>query len=201
MRNLLILLFFVCGCTTIFGQPRKPVKKSPPSRLPVEKPRLSPSVPVATNKIAVILKRNSPQVFEWKIEDPGKIPADTLFNEYVSLRVYPEFITLYHYEYSVGAEMQARFTENPLELKEGENIDNRVSSYKFLRDDFSVKISGDILTLTSEETGKVENFRFFLDKSRKKILKLENLKNQNIYLPTKVIISPTPTYKPSPNFK
>lgn len=189
LKNLLIIGFLICCPTCVFGQSKKPKTKPPP---PPKYTPLKPTEPAFKNEIEKILFKDSPQSFAWKIDaDAGNIPSGTLFKERVRLDLRNDFT-----KFSIKARINFEYTTDALELKTGADIEELLIKSALIFKDYSVTADKDILVLTNAKTKETERFKVFLDKARKKILKLQNLKNQMIYVPAETeypapsIISP-----------
>lgn len=190
LKNLLIIAFIVYCQTCVFGQSKKPKLKSkpplPPKLIPLKPFKLAPK-----NEIEKVLSKSSPQAFAWKIVATGNIPPKTLVKESVRLDLKNIFT-----DFSINARIKSEYTIDSLELKKDAEIEELVLKSEAAFKDYSVTVDKNTLTLTNEKTEETERFAVFLDKDRKKIIKLQNLKNQKIYVPaeaeypTPMIISP-----------
>lgn len=186
IKNWLIIGFIV-GCQTdVYGQNRKTRAKIKPPPPPPKYAPLKTAEPAVKNEIEKFLLKNSPQAFVWYFDGTGRVPGGTLFKEYIELRPVNKYT-----EFSISARLKSARTTNSLELKKGARLEDLAIESELTFTDYSVKAEKDLLILTNEKTNEVERLKIFFDRNRKKIVKLQNLRNEMIYTPAEIEL-PTP---------
>ena len=130
-------------------------------------------MPPKSNVERLLETPGPPLTFTWKLNADTLLPADAPFQKTLELS-------------TSDATMRTRFQKEATELKkeiaapEGTVI---AESHYGKTIGFSTDLSKDVATLTNRETNEKLRFKLFLNKSRTKILKIQDLKTKEVYLP------------------
>ena len=182
----LLLIFMVAAHFVAFGQNKKKSIPPPPEKITKQKVQKSP--------YQRIFEDNMMLAFQWRMEVKDSIIANEdrmiykINLEFQSVKELNSYkkqpISAQKIIYSVekGAKLDKNLTPPP-----------RMDYIDFV--DYpsifeSVKIVGDNVELTNNETKEKEIFKIFLDKDKKNIIKLQDLKTKKEFFPTEDFYSP-----------
>ena len=174
----LLLIVMVAAHFVAFGQNKKKSIPPPPEKITKQKVQKSP--------YQRIFEDNMMLAFQWRMEVKDSIIANEdrmiykinlefqSIKELSSYKKQPDISAL-KVIYSV--EKGAKLDKNPLRTHYVNLVD-----YPWISE--SVKIVGDNVELTNDETKEKEIFKIFLDKDKKNIIKLQDLKTKKEFFPT-----------------
>ena len=174
----LLLIVMVAAHFVAFGQNKKKSIPPPPEKITKQKVQKSP--------YRRIFEDNMMLAFQWEMEVKDSIiianedrmiyKINLEFLSVKELRSYKKQpISAQKIIYSV--EKGAKLDKNPLRTHYVNLVD-----YPWISE--SVKIVGDNVELTNAETKEKEIFKIFLDKDKKNIIKLQDLKTKKEFFPT-----------------
>ena len=181
----LLLIVMVAAHFVAFGQKKKKSIPPPPEEITKQKVQKSP--------YQRIFEDNRMLAFQWEMEVKDSIIIANedrmIFKIYLEFHSDKEFssykkqphISALKVIYSV--EKGAKLDKNPLRTHYVNLVD-----YPSIFE--SVKIVGDNVELTNDETKEKEIFKIFLDKDKKNIIKLQDLKTKKEFFPTEDFYSP-----------
>ena len=183
----LLLIVMVAAHFVAFGQNKKKSIPPPPEKITKQKVQKSP--------YQRIFEDNMMLAFQWKMEVKDSI---IIANEdRMIYKIYLEFqsdkeLRPYKKQPDISALKVIYSVEKGTKLDK--NLTPRMDYTDFV--DYpsifkSVKIVGDNVELTNDETKEKEIFKIFLDKDKKNIIKLQDSKTKKEFFPTEDFYSPT----------
>ena len=185
MKKLLLIVMVVAHFVA-FGQKKKKSIPPPPEIITKQKVQNSP--------YRRIFEDNRKLAFQWKMEVKDSIIANEdrmIYEIYLEFQSDKEFrsykeqpdISALKVIYSV--EKGAKLDKNLTPLTHYFDL----VDYPWISE--SVKIVGDNVELTNDETKEKEIFKIFLDKDKKNIIKLQDSKTKKEFFPTEDFYYPT----------
>lgn len=171
----LLLIIMVAAHFVAFGQKKKKSIPPPPEKITKQKVQKSP--------YQRIFEDNMELAFQWRMEvkDPIIANEDRMI-------------------YKINLEFKKPYKEQPdisalkiiYSVQKGAKLDKNLTPRMCYTDfvDYpwifeSVKIVGDNVELTNNETKEKQIFKIFLDKNKKNIIKLQDSKTKKEFFPTK----------------
>lgn len=114
--------------------------------------------------------------FNWMINEDTTLSGGTLYKEFI------------RFNSDEAGRIVRYFTNTSVTIKK--NSEPKVddfptvisSSVEYV--DCAIRVEKNVVFLTAEKNQEVEKFRIILDKKKKRILKIQNLKTNRIYLPS-----------------
>ena len=177
----LLLIVMVAAHFVAFGQKKKKSIPPPPEKITKQKVQKSP--------YRRVFEDNTVLAFQWRME----VKDSTIIanEDRMIYKIYLEFRTLKELRfYNISAlkviysvEKGAKLDKNPLRTHYVNLVD-----YPWISE--SVKIVGDNVELTNDETKEKQIFKIFLDKDKKNIIKLQDSKTKKEFFPTEDFYSP-----------
>ena len=176
----LLLIVMVAAHFVAFGQKKEKSIPPPPEKITKQKVQKSP--------YQRIFEDNRMLAFQWEMEVKDSIIIANedrmIFKIYLEFHSDKEFssykkqphISALKVIYSV--EKGTKLDKNPLRTHYVNLVD-----YPWISE--SVKIVGDNVELTNDETKEKQIFKIFLDKDKKNIIKLQDSKTKKEFFPTK----------------
>ena len=164
-----------------FGQKKKKSIPPPPEKITKQKVQKSP--------YRRIFEDNMMLAFQWRMEVKDSIIAN---EDRMIYKIYLEFRSLKELRfYNISALKVIYSVEKGAKLDK--NLTPRMDYTDFV--DYpsifkSVKIVGDNVELTNNETKEKQIFKIFLDKDKKNIIKLQDSKTKKEFFPTEDFYSP-----------
>jgi len=185
MKKLLLIVMVVAHFVA-FGQKKKKSIPPPPEIITKQKVQKSP--------YRRIFEDNRKLAFQWKMEVKDSIIANEdrmIYEIYLEFQSDKEFrsykeqpdISALKVIYSV--EKGAKLDKNLTPLTHYVDL----VDYPWISE--SVKIVGDNVELTNDETKEKQIFKIFLDKDKKNIIKLQDSKTKKEFFPTEDFYYPT----------
>ena len=178
----LLLIVMVAAHFVAFGQKKKKSIPPPPEKITKQKVQKSP--------YQRIFEDNRMLAFQWKMEVKDSI---IIANEdRMIYKIYLEFRSDKELRfYNISALKVIYSVQKGAKLDK--NLTPRMDYTDFV--DYpsifeSVKIVGDNVELTNNETKEKQIFKIFLDKDKKNIIKLQDLKTKKEFFPTEDFYSP-----------
>ena len=181
----LLLIVMVAAHFVAFGQKKKKSIPPPPEKITKQKVQKSP--------YRRIFEDNMMLAFQWRMEVKDSIIA----NE-------DRMIYKINLEFQSDKELRP-YKEQPdifaqkiiYSVQKGAKLDKNLTPRMYYTDfvDYSgifesVKIVGDNVELTNNETKEKQIFKIFLDKDKKNIIKLQDSKTKKEFFPTEDFYSP-----------
>ena len=164
-----------------FGQKKKKSIPPPPEKITKQKVQKSP--------YRRVFEDNTVLAFQWRME----VKDSTIIanEDRMIYKIYLEFRSLKELRfYNISAlkviysvEKGAKLDKNPLRTHYVNLVD-----YPWISE--SVKIVGDNVELTNDETKEKQIFKIFLDKDKKNIIKLQDSKTKKEFFPTEDFYTP-----------
>ena len=178
----LLLIVMVAAHFVAFGQKKKKSIPPPPEKITKQKVQKSP--------YRRIFEDNTKLAFQWRME----VKDSTIIanEEKMVYKIYLEFRSDKELRfYNISALKVIYSVQKGAKLDK--NLTPRMDYTDFV--DYpsifeSVKIVGDNVELTNNETKEKEIFKIFLDKDKKNIIKLQDLKTKKEFFPTEDFYSP-----------
>ena len=181
----LLLIVMVAAHFVAFGQKKEKSIPPPPEKITKQKVQKSP--------YRRIFEDNRKLAFQWKMEVKDSI---IIANE-------DRMIYKINLEFQSVKELSS-YKKQPISaqkiiysVEKGAKLDKNLTPRMDYIDfvDYpsifeSVKIVGDNVELTNDETKEKEIFKIFLDKDKKNIIKLQDLKTKKEFFPTEDFYSP-----------
>ena len=176
----LLLIVMVAAHFVAFGQKKEKSIPPPPEKITKQKVQKSP--------YRRIFEDNMMLAFQWRMEvkDSIIIANDKINLEFQSVKELSSYkkqpISAQKIIYSV--EKGAKLDKNLTPRMDYIDFVDYPSIFE------SVKIVGDNVELTNDETKEKQIFKIFLDKDKKNIIKLQDLKTKKEFFPTEDFYSP-----------
>ena len=175
----LLLIVMVAAHFVAFGQKKKKSIPPPPEKITKQKVQKSP--------YRRIFEDNMMLAFQWKMEVKDSI---IIANEdRMIYKIYLEFHS--DKEFSSYKKQPISAQKIIYSVEKGAKLDKNLTPRMDYTDfvDYpsifeSVKIVGDNVELTNDETKEKEIFKIFLDKDKKNIIKLQDSKTKKEFFPT-----------------
>ena len=177
----LLLIVMVAAHFVAFGQKKKKSIPPPPEKITKQKVQKSP--------YRRVFEDNTVLAFQWRME----VKDSTIIanEDRMIYKIYLEFRSLKELRfYNISAlkviysvEKGAKLDKNPLRTHYVNLVD-----YPWISE--SVKIVGDNVELTNDETKEKQIFKIFLDKDKKNIIKLQDSKTKKEFFPTEDFYTP-----------
>lgn len=176
----LLLIVMVAAHFVAFGQKKKKSIPPPPEKITKQKVQKSP--------YRRIFEDNMMLAFQWRMEVKD---STIIANE-------DRMIYKIYLEFQSDKELRS-YKEQPdisalkviYSVEKGAKLDKNLTPLMFYTDlvDYpwfseSVKIVGDNVELTNDETKEKQIFKIFLDKDKKNIIKLQDSKTKKEFFPT-----------------
>ena len=164
-----------------FGQKKKKSIPPPPEKITKQKVQKSP--------YRRIFEDNTKLAFQWRMEvkDSTIIANEDrmIYKIYLEFRSDKElrFYNISALKVIYSVQKGAKLDKNPLRTHYVNLVD-----YPWISE--SVKIVGDNVELTNDETKEKQIFKIFLDKDKKNIIKLQDSKTKKEFFPTEDFYTP-----------
>ena len=182
----LLLIVMVAAHFVAFGQKKKKSIPPPPEKITKQKVQKSP--------YQRIFEDNRELAFQWKMEVKDSIIIANedrmIYKIYLEFRSDKEFSS-YKKKPHISALKVIYSVEKGAKLDK--NLTPRTHyfdlvDYPWISE--SVKIVGDNVELTNDETKEKQIFKIFLDKDKKNIIKLQDSKTKKEFFPTEDFYTP-----------
>ena len=182
----LLLIVMVAAHFVAFGQKKKKSIPPPPEKITKQKVQKSP--------YQRIFEDNMMLAFQWRMEVKDSIIAN---EDRMIYKIYLEFqsdkeLRSYKEQPDISALKVIYSVEKGAKLNK--NLTPRTHYFDLVDYPWiskSVKIVGDNVELTNDETKEKQIFKIFLDKNKKNIIKLQDSKTKKEFFPTKDFYYPT----------
>ena len=182
----LLLIVMVAAHFVAFGQKKKKSIPPPPEKITKQKVQKSP--------YRRIFEDNRKLAFQWRMEVKDSIIAN---EDRMIYKIYLEFqsdkeLRSYKEQPDISALKVIYSVEKGAKLNK--NLTPRTHYFDLVDYPWiskSVKIVGDNVELTNDETKEKQIFKIFLDKNKKNIIKLQDSKTKKEFFPTKDFYYPT----------
>jgi len=178
----LLLIVMVAAHFVAFGQKKKKSIPPPPEKITKQKVQKSP--------YRRIFEDNMMLAFQWRMEVKDSIIAN---EDRMIYKIYLEFRSLKELRFYNISALKVIYS-----VEKGAKLDKNLTprthyfdlvDYPWISE--SVKIVGDNVELTNDETKEKQIFKIFLDKDKKNIIKLQDSKTKKEFFPTEDFYSPT----------
>ena len=179
----LLLIVMVAAHFVAFGQNKKKSIPPPPEKITKQRVQKSP--------YRRIFEDNRMLAFQWKMEVKDSI---IIANEdRMIYKIYLEFRSLKELRFYNISALKVIYS-----VEKGAKLDKNLTprthyfdlvDYPWISE--SVKIVGDNVELTNDETKEKQIFKIFLDKDKKNIIKLQDSKTKKEFFPTEDFYYPT----------
>ena len=177
----LLLIVMVAAHFVAFGQKKKKSIPPPPEEITKQKVQKSP--------YRRIFENNTMLAFQWRME----VKDSTIIanEDRMIYKIYLEFKRPYK-EYPDISALKVIYS-----VEKGAKLDKNLTprthyfdlvDYPWISE--SVKIVGDNVELTNDETKEKQIFKIFLDKDKKNIIKLQDSKTKKEFFPTEDFYTP-----------
>ena len=184
MKKLLLIVMVVAHFVA-FGQNKKKSIPPPPEKITKQKVQKSP--------YRRIFEDNMMLAFQWRMEVKDSIIAN---EDRMIYKINLEFQSIK--ELSSYKKQPISAQKIIYSVQKGTKLDKNLTprthyfdlvDYPWISE--SVKIVGDNVELTNDETKEKQIFKIFLDKDKKNIIKLQDSKTKKEFFPTEDFYSPT----------
>ena len=178
----LLLIVMVAAHFVAFGQKKKKSIPPPPEKITKQKVQKSP--------YRRIFEDNTKLAFQWRME----VKDSTIIanEEKMVYKIYLEFRSDKELRFYNISALKVIYS-----VQKGAKLDKNLTPRMCYTDlvDYpwfskSVKIVGDNVELTNDETKEKQIFKIFLDKDKKNIIKLQDSKTKKEFFPTEDFYSP-----------
>ena len=178
----LLLIVMVAAHFVAFGQNKKKSIPPPPEKITKQKVQKSP--------YRRIFEDNTKLAFQWRME----VKDSTIIanEEKMVYKIYLEFRSDKELRFYNISALKVIYS-----VQKGAKLDKNLTPRMCYTDlvDYpwfskSVKIVGDNVELTNDETKEKQIFKIFLDKDKKNIIKLQDSKTKKEFFPTEDFYSP-----------
>ena len=181
----LLLIVMVAAHFVAFGQNKKKSIPPPPEKITKQKVQKSP--------YRRIFEDNMMLAFQWRMEVKDSIIANEDRMIYKINLEFQSVKELRSYKKQPISALKVIYS-----VEKGTKLDKNLTPRMDYTDfvDYpsifeSVKIVGDNVELTNNETKEKQIFKIFLDKDKKNIIKLQDSKTKKEFFPTEDFYSPT----------
>ena len=182
----LLLIVMVAAHFVAFGQKKKKSIPPPPEKITKQKVQKSP--------YQRIFEDNMMLAFQWRMEVKDSIIAN---EDRMIYKINLEFQSIKELS-SYKKQPDISALKVIYSVQKGAKLDKNLTPRTHYVDfvDYSsifesVKIVGDNVELTNDETKEKQIFKIFLDKDKKNIIKLQDSKTKKEFFPTEDFYSPT----------
>ena len=178
----LLLIVMVAAHFVAFGQKKKKSIPPPPEKITKQKVQKSP--------YRRIFEDNTKLAFQWRME----VKDSTIIanEEKMVYKIYLEFRSDKELRFYNISALKVIYS-----VQKGAKLDKNLTPRMCYTDlvDYpwfskSVKIVGDNVELTNDETKEKQIFKIFLDKDKKNIIKLQDSKTKKEFFPTEDFYTP-----------
>lgn len=189
MKNLKILfsLLFFTLQTFAFAQKKnnkKTVERSFPP--PIVKPMVEKKPEFKTNSfLKILMNADNRHAFSWEIDADTTLVKNSVFKELLDFSC--DQYSCSNVNFITSSTGEDSTFKKISKIKKGDEI--TAHSIFQQQDSFTFKIDKDILTLVNEKN-KIIKLKIFLDKSKKNIKMLQDIKTKRIYNPSEPYYAP-----------